>query len=294
MKAILSILLLILATGQMALASEQVTFYTTDPTGTPLAMTDSTGAVVWQADYRPFGDENSITGSASNNKRFVGKEKDTETGFSYFGARYEDAKTGRFIAVDPVGAVDEKTSKTNEKMLLNPQRLNSYAYGVNNPYRYVDQDGHNPVLLGLFFVWLGEMAMPQTIGSSSSDSFINRHWGDLLMLPLGIEKESAVLASKTVASLAKQAAPKGLQLVDGAKMSIDQALGAAETFLGKGYKDIGKGRFVSSDGFRQVRMGDTDILGFHGGGPHINFETFDRPIQKGAKMLENIHIKLTD
>jgi len=38
-------------------------------------------------------------------------------------------------------AVDEKTGKVNEKMLLNPQRLNRYAYGLNNPYRYVDRDG---------------------------------------------------------------------------------------------------------------------------------------------------------
>lgn len=31
------------------------------------------------------------------------------------------------------------------------------------------------------------------------------------------------------------------------------------------------GRFVSADGLRQVRMGDADLLGLHGGGPHINF-----------------------
>ena len=146
MKTILSILLLILTTGQMALASEQVVFYHTDPVGTPLAITNSTGAVVWQADYKPFGEENTVTSSAANEWRFVGKEKDTETGFSYFGARYQNAVTGRFIAVDPAGAVDEKTSRTNEKMLLDPQRLNFYAYGLNNPYRYFDPNGKAPLL----------------------------------------------------------------------------------------------------------------------------------------------------
>ncbi|MCM2356850.1 MAG: RHS domain-containing protein [Geobacteraceae bacterium] len=146
MKRVLSILLMILVTAQAAFAAEQVFFYHTDHAGTPLAMTDSTGKVVWKADYRPFGEEQSVTQTQVNDKRFVGKEKDTETGLSYFGARYMDAKTGRFIAPDPVRAVDPKTSKTNEKMLLNPQRLNTYAYALNNPYRYIDPDGKAPLL----------------------------------------------------------------------------------------------------------------------------------------------------
>lgn len=124
--------------------ADQVYFYHNDPAGTPLAMTDASGTVVWKADYKPFGEEHSTTGAAANDRRFVGKEKDEETGFSYFGARYEDAKTGRFIAPDPVRAVDANSSKTNEKMLLDPQRLNTYAYSVNNPYRYVDPDGNTP------------------------------------------------------------------------------------------------------------------------------------------------------
>jgi RHS repeat-associated protein len=179
-------------------AADQVYFYHTDPAGTPLAMTDSSGAVVWKADYKPFGEENSTAGAAANDRRFVGKEKDEETGLSYFGARYEDAKAGRFIAPDPVRAVDPRTSKTNEKLILNPQRLNTYAYALNNPYRYVDPDGHNPVLIGLGIIWLGEMVMPQTMGSSQNDSFIGRHWGDLLMLPLGIEREAVNFASSSV------------------------------------------------------------------------------------------------
>jgi len=69
---------------------------------------------------------------------------------SYFGARYMDAKIGRFIAPDPVRAVDEKTSKTNEMLLLNPQRLNTFAYALNNPYRYIDPDGRDVWDIGFF------------------------------------------------------------------------------------------------------------------------------------------------
>ncbi len=32
-------------------------------------------------------------------------------------------------------------------MLLNPQKLNRYAYGLNNPYKYIDADGRDAVLV---------------------------------------------------------------------------------------------------------------------------------------------------
>ena len=143
MKSLIVLLLISLLTVGAAHSAEQVIFYHTDPVGTPLAMTDASGNVVWQADYRPFGEEQSVTGSSANDRRFVGKEKDDETGLAYFGARYEDAKTGRFVSVDPVGAVDSKAGKINEEMLVNPQRINYYTYGLNNPYRFMDPDGRD-------------------------------------------------------------------------------------------------------------------------------------------------------
>lgn len=147
-RIILVTLLLLFCFSSLGLASEQVFFYHTDPAGTPLSMTNSAGTVVWKTDYKPFGEEYAVTETAVNDKRFVGKEKDKETGLSYFGARYEDARIGRFTGVDPVRAVDPQTSQTNEKLLLNPQRLNTYSYGLNNPYRYVDPDGREVVVIG--------------------------------------------------------------------------------------------------------------------------------------------------
>ena len=76
----------------------------------------------------------------------------------------------------------------------------------------------------------------------------------------------------------------------------DDALDAAEDFLGKGYKDAGNGRFISADGTKVVRMGDNDILGKHGGGPHMNFETMAPNPAKPGKMqvIDNMHIYLED
>jgi len=38
------------------------------------------------------------------------------------------------------------------------------------------------------------------MGSSQSDSFIGKHWGDLLLLPLGIEREGTQVLAKGVSN----------------------------------------------------------------------------------------------
>ena len=137
--------LIFLFSGIPSIAADKVFFYHTDATGTPMAMTDSNGDVVWEGDYLPFGEEYEIAGEVGNKNRFIGKEKDEETDLYYFGARYLDARAGRFTATDPVGI--------RESDLMNPQRFNRYAYGLNNPYRYVDPDGE--AAIAAFFVYEG-------------------------------------------------------------------------------------------------------------------------------------------
>jgi RHS repeat-associated protein len=122
-------------------ASSGIYYYHTDPAGTPLAVTNTSGAVVWRGYYEPFGNEYAIQGTIGNDVRFAGNKKDDETGLNYFGARYMDSALGRFSAPDPVGPVDSKTGKINDKVLKEPQRINAYAYGLNNPGHYVDRNG---------------------------------------------------------------------------------------------------------------------------------------------------------
>jgi len=142
------VILFILIWAGNALAGQKVFFYHTDPAGTPLVMTDEKRNVVWRAEYKPFGEEFEVTPEPENNKMFVGKEMDKETGLYYFGARYMEPMIGRFISTDPIGAVDAKTGETNQIIIHDPQRINSYAYGLNNPHKYIDPDGETP-LIGL-------------------------------------------------------------------------------------------------------------------------------------------------
>ena len=67
--------------------------------------------------------------------KFTGKPRDYESGLGlyYFGARYMSSAHGRFTSSDPVFFQAE--------MLADPQRFNLYAYGRNNPLRFVDPTG---------------------------------------------------------------------------------------------------------------------------------------------------------
>jgi RHS repeat-associated protein len=137
--AIIVLILISIFSVLPSFAGQKVYFYHTDAAGTPVAMTDASGTVIWRADYKPFGEEQSITLSPENNVKFVGKEKDKETGLYYFGARYMDAGIGRFTSPDPVGI--------READLLDPQKLNRYNYSLNNPYRYIDLDGREVTII---------------------------------------------------------------------------------------------------------------------------------------------------
>lgn len=77
-------------------------------------------------------------------------------------------------------------------------------------------------------------------------------------------------------------------------VKTDDALDKAIKFLGKGYKDMGNGRFVSADKLRQIRMDDPDILGHHYKGPHINFDILKpNPIRPNKMIvIDKIHMLL--
>jgi RHS repeat-associated protein len=117
-----------------AQAQDTVIYYHTDAIGSVRMITDQNGQVVARYDYLPFG-EPWVPPPPQNQdvRQFAGKERDPETGFDYFGARYYQSQTGRFTTVDPVLEI--------EQAVADPQRWNRYTYVRNNPFRYVDPDG---------------------------------------------------------------------------------------------------------------------------------------------------------
>lgn len=68
----------------------------------------------------------------------TGKERDTESGNDYFGARYYSSSMGRFMSPD----WSAKEDPVPYAHLDDPQSLNLYSYVENNPLFKADLDGH--------------------------------------------------------------------------------------------------------------------------------------------------------
>ena len=102
-------------------------------------VTNSSGAILDDADFYPFGGERPIVSTSGNTYKFTGKERDTESGLDYFGARYFASLQGRFTSPD-LPFVDQH--------LANPQSWNLYTYVRNNPISYLDPDGHLAEFVG--------------------------------------------------------------------------------------------------------------------------------------------------
>jgi RHS repeat-associated protein len=66
-------------------------------------------------------------------QQFGGYERDSETGLDFAEARYYGSTMGRFTSVDPIFTTLER--------LIDPQRLNLYAYTRNNPLKFTDPEG---------------------------------------------------------------------------------------------------------------------------------------------------------
>jgi RHS repeat-associated protein len=98
-----------------------------DHLGTSCAMVQQSGAIlVNREEYYPFG-ETCFGAFAKKRYRYVGKEKDNESGLYYYGARYYAPWTCRFVSVDPLAA--------------DYPHLTPYNYAGNKPIGDLDIDG---------------------------------------------------------------------------------------------------------------------------------------------------------
>ena len=77
---------------------EDMNYVHADHLGAPQKMTDADRSLVWDASFLPFGEEDSLIGSAANDNRFPGQRLEAETGLHYNYFRDYDPTTGRYLA----------------------------------------------------------------------------------------------------------------------------------------------------------------------------------------------------
>ena len=128
-------------------------------------------------------------------RRSTGKEQDSETGLHYYGARYLDSRTGRWLSGDPAvsdyvpsAPVDDEAKKQNQNLpgmggVFNYANLHVYHYAGNNPVKYSDPDGewiNFAVGAGVGFASSaatevgGRMATGQSFGTAVQNTFSNK------------------------------------------------------------------------------------------------------------------------
>ena len=95
---------------------------------------DETAQIISYQEYHPYG---SIAYSLHKNNtdvnlqryKFTGKERDSETGLDYFGARYYSSDLAIWLSVDPLASKYPSTSP--------------YMYVLGNPIKFIDPNGMN-------------------------------------------------------------------------------------------------------------------------------------------------------
>lgn len=114
-------------------STTSVFYYSSDYLKTTSVITDSLGNIKEDEDYYPWGGELQFVNSDSNRYKYKGDERDNETGLDKMGVRYYSNLLGRLTTPDPLYIETHR--------LVDPQQLNLYTYGRNNPLRFSDSTG---------------------------------------------------------------------------------------------------------------------------------------------------------
>ena len=109
-------------------------FYHPDHLGSSAFITDINGRAIQHLQYLPFGEtfiDERTDINYNTPYKFSAKEKDEETQYSYFGARYYDSDLSVWLSVDPLSD-------------LYPN-LSPVAYCANNPIMLIDPNGDSTI-----------------------------------------------------------------------------------------------------------------------------------------------------
>jgi len=138
---------------------ENTLYYHTDHLGSSGYVTDKKGEFYEHTEYTSSGESwvnEKVTGNANLPYKYTSKEMDAETGLYYYGARYYDARTSRWISTDPI--LESYLAGEPNEGIYDSSNLNLYSYVSNKPIRKNDPTGMwgKDVHLGDSTLWAEE------------------------------------------------------------------------------------------------------------------------------------------
>ncbi|MCX6157377.1 MAG: RHS repeat-associated core domain-containing protein [Ignavibacteriae bacterium] len=108
-------------------------FYLKDHLGSIRAVINQNNVIVQAQDYDPWGHIARTWDSTSADYKFTGKERDQESSYDYFGARYYDSRIGRWGQMEPL----------MEKHI----QWTPYNYVLCNTLKLVDPNGKQVIVI---------------------------------------------------------------------------------------------------------------------------------------------------
>ena len=139
-----------------------------DHLGSASWVTDTNGLGYQHLQYMPWGEQwidQRKTGYTYNTRyTFSGKERDEETGFSYFGARYYQPNLSIWLSVDPMADKYPGVSLytycgNNPVALKDPNGRDIYEFDENG--NYIQSVSHEYDIVRIINIETGEIAQSQ-------------------------------------------------------------------------------------------------------------------------------------
>jgi RHS repeat-associated protein len=121
--------------AKAAASKPEVLHYHCNHIGTPEALIDRRGQIVWQAEFDPWGNLRNEYNPRQLNQpiRMQGQQVDSESGLFYNRYRYYSPSTGRYFSQDPIGLRGGE---------------NLYSFAKSNPHGFIDPMGLNTIAIG--------------------------------------------------------------------------------------------------------------------------------------------------
>ena len=181
---------------------------------------------------------------------FNGKELDSETNLTYFGARYLDMKTSLWLNTDPLSGynpiqeTEHYIDGQHNNGVFNPMNNNTYGYTYQNPVIYIDPNGKQSKFWTRF--WGGAQMLGgavEVVGSGVGEYF-SGGTATPLMVPLflnGVDNFQAgarqLWTGETTNTLLHTGTKAGVEALGTSKQNAEKiatAVDISTIFLGGG------------------------------------------------------------